>query len=311
MRVPTQSLTQSLASQLERLNARQYRLQNQASTGQRVQWSADDPTAMQRALTAQQDIRDNTQYAKNIGFLEGRAAVSIDTLRSLQRKVDNAAEIAVKAGGARSDADLRAYAGQIDQIIRASVEAANAQHQGAYVLGGTRTNQPPFTFTESADGQVAAVSYQGNTGVAEIEIAAGTSLAVLAPGANTTGSGPRGCIADTRTGADLFAHLIALRDHLLAGDTKAIAGTDREALTHDEEGLLDQIAATGAVQSRLQTAATASSSRSLALQRTVSNETDADLAQTLVALNSTQTAYQAALQSGATLLRTSLMDYLR
>jgi len=37
---------------------------------------------------------------------------------------------------------------------------------------------------------------------------------------------------------------------------------------------------------------------------------DADLAQTLVRLNQTQTAYQAAMQSGAQLLQSSLLDYL-
>jgi flagellin-like hook-associated protein FlgL len=73
---------------------------------------------------------------------------------------------------------------------------------------------------------------------------------------------------------------------------------------------LYHLANTGAVQARLETAASTTRSRATQLQAAYSNETDADLAQTLVALTATQTAYRAALQSGANLLNTSLMDFL-
>ena len=46
------------------------------------------------------------------------------------------------------------------------------------------------------------------------------------------------------------------------------------------------------------------------LETRVSKEADADLPQTLVRLSQTQNAYQVALQSGARLLSTSLLDYL-
>ena len=46
------------------------------------------------------------------------------------------------------------------------------------------------------------------------------------------------------------------------------------------------------------------------LQGQISQQADADLAQTLVHLTQTQNAYQVALQSGAKLLSNSLLDYL-
>jgi flagellin-like hook-associated protein FlgL len=48
-----------------------------------------------------------------------------------------------------------------------------------------------------------------------------------------------------------------------------------------------------------------------ALEAGISQEADADLAQTIVQLTQTQTAYQAALQSGGQILSQSLLDYLR
>lgn len=66
-----------------------------------------------------------------------------------------------------------------------------------------------------------------------------------------------------------------------------------------------------APQVRLETAASLASSQSLSLNQMISNETDANLSETIVQLTQTQTAYQAALQSGAGILKMSLMDYLR
>jgi flagellin-like hook-associated protein FlgL len=67
----------------------------------------------------------------------------------------------------------------------------------------------------------------------------------------------------------------------------------------------------GAVQARLETTASIHNSRSQSLETLTSREADADFAQTLVRLNEVQTAYQAALQSGGSILNRSLLDFLR
>ncbi|MHB1310156.1 MAG: flagellin, partial [Limisphaerales bacterium] len=110
---------------------------------------------------------------------------------------------------------------------------------------------------------------------------------------------------------DLFNHLISLRDHLLAGDTAAISATDRPALRLDEDNLVLHLGENAALQARLEAASSLSGKRASSLRALISQEVDADLASTLVSLNAAQNAYRAALQSGATLMGTSLMDYLR
>ena len=311
MRIPTNAFPATLVSQLNQLNTRQNRLQNQAATGQRVQWAEDDPAAMQQALGLQSASRANSQYTKNIAFLQERATTTLSTIRGIQTVLDRAGEIATLADGTKSPQELTAYASEVDQLIRQAVTASNTQSRGDYLFGGTRTDHPPFVLTETAAKEVAGVTYQGNPDTPELEIAAGTSLSVQVAGANTSGVGPQGLLTDSRTGADVFAHLVSLRQHLAAGDTAAIAATDRAALSQDEDNVLYHLANTGAVQARLDTASTTTTSRATELRQAFSNTTDADLAQTLVELTSTQTAYKAALQSGASLLNTSLMDYLR
>ena len=79
----------------------------------------------------------------------------------------------------------------------------------------------------------------------------------------------------------------------------------------DEDNLIYQISNNGAAETRLETAATIAGDRSLSLQQMISKEADADLTDTMVQLSQTQNAYQAALQSGALIMQTSLLDYLR
>ncbi len=296
---------------MHQLNDRQNRLQTQAATGQRVQWGEEDPAAMNRALALQASDRTNTQYAKNIDFLKERTTTTLDGIRGLQTILDRAGEIAILADGTKSPDELQAYASELDQMIRQGVETANRQHRGDSLFGGTTSGTPPFVLQEDAAKSITGVTYQGNADSPVLEIAPGTTMPMLVPGSNTTGSGAPGLLADSRTGADFFGHLIALRDHLAAGDTKSIADVDRAALRQDEDNVLNQMASTGAVQARLETARAAATTRSNQLQQAYSGETNVDLAETIVQLTATQTAYRAALQSGASLLNTSLMDFLR
>lgn len=311
MRVPSQAFSTSLIRQLHQLNDRQNRLQSQAATGQRVQWADEDPAAMERTLQLQASGVSNSQYARNIDFVQERSTVSLTEMRALNTVLGRAGEIAILADDTRSPEELKAYAAEVEQLIRQAVESGNTRHRGDYLFGGTRTGEPPFTVVENADGQVSSVTYSGNTDVPNLEIASGIEVPLQNPGANTAGAGASGLFADSRSDVDVFSHLIALRDHLAAGDTQSIATLDRPAITRDEDHVLYQMADSGALQARLSTAGATARNRSTQILQAVSNETSADLAQTLVELSATQTAYRAALQSGANLLGVSLMDYLR
>lgn len=311
MRVTGNSYTENLVRQLNTLTARQYRLQNQAATGQRIDSSEDDPAAMQRAMALRAENRSTAQFGDNIASLKERATASYNALRALQKISDRVGELATLADGTRSPEELKVYAGEVTQLTQQAAQLMNSKHGNQFLFAGTKSGAAPFTVATDADGNVTAVTYSGNTSVAAADIDSGVALAVDVPGENNTGTGPRGLVSDSRSGADFFDHLISLQNHLLAGDTEAIATTDRPALRRDEDNFIYHLGSNGAIQTRLETAATLAENRSLSLTQMVSREVDADLAQTIVELNQAQTAYSAALQSGAGILRTSLMDYLQ
>jgi flagellar hook-associated protein 3 FlgL len=311
MRVTANTFPNSLVEQLRSLSLRQNRLQNQAATGQRVELPEDDPVAMRRVLDLQSEAKTNDQYERNIARHQELATSTFEALKALKTVSDRAREIAIAADALKSPEDLTVISKEVTELIKQAVQIANERDRGDYIFGGTRTDVPPFQLTTASDGTVISVAYQGNTTQAESEIAEGVLLTTQVLGENNTASGPRGLISDSRVGADMFNHLIALQNNLLAANVSAIETTDRAALAQDEENLLFHIGNNGALQARLETTAALNRSHDLNLEALISKEADADLAQTLVKLTQTQTAYQAALQSGAQILGTSLLDYLR
>lgn len=310
MRVSANTFSDTLITQLSNLSVRQQRLQNQAATGQRVRLPEDDPVALRRALDMQSEFSSNGQYTKNITRQLELAQASYSGIKSLKSISDRASEIAVQVDDLKSPEELQFYAKEITEMIKQAVHSLNATNRGDSIFGGTVTDQPPFNMTLDANGNVSAVTYQGNTAQAESEIAENVMITPQIVGENNTGNGPRGLVTDSRSGADLLNHLISLQNNLISGNTAQVAATDRGNLAKDEDNLLYHISSNGAIQARLETTQALNGERGLAIEEQVSKEVDADLTQTLVKLNQTQTAYQAALQSGARALNLSLLDYL-
>ncbi len=310
MRVATSTFNNEFIDQLNLLQQNQLRLQNQAATGQKLTLPEDDPAAMQRVLNLQAESLANTQYQNNIAALQNQATSTYGAINGLKTISDRAGEIATLADGTKSPQDLAAYATEVNGLIQQAVQLANTKYQGDYILAGTATGAAPFVATTDSSGNVTAVAYQGNTSVAQSEIASNVTATAQTLGANTTGSGPRGLITDSRYGADFLNHLISLRNDLQAGNTAAIAATDHPALAKDEDNFLFHISANGTLQARLTATNDLAAQHGTDLDGQISQDRDADIAQTITQLKQAQTAYSAALQSGSSILNLSLLNYL-
>jgi len=310
MRVAQSTFAFNFLTQLNQLEQRQNNLQTQAATGQLFSLPEQNPSAMGQVLNLQTDVNATTQYQNNITQLQQTATSTSDAISGLKAISDRMNEIATLADGTKSPAQLQAYATEVGQLIQQAVQLGNSKDQGNYIFGGTATGAPPFVATTDSSGNVTGVAYQGNTSVAQVEISPGTTVSTAIPGANTTGTGPRGLFVDSRYGADFFGHLISLRNDLQSGNTAAIASTDAPQLSKDEDNLLYHVTANGIIQSRLQTASTLATQHNLSSNTELSQKTSADIAQTITELQQAQTAYSAALQSGSSILNLSILNYL-
>jgi flagellar hook-associated protein 3 FlgL len=312
MRVAGTSYTESMTNQINLLAGRQLQLQNQATTGQSVTAPADDPAAMATALGLQAQNSNIGQYGQNITTLQNRATLVGNALQQLKTITDRVSEIATQSDDLSSPSELQANAAETTQLIQQAVQVLNSKDGDQYLFGGTASGQPPFVATTDANGNVTGVAYQGNTGVTDNEIGQNSTVSVDIPGANTSGAGARGLVTDSRYGADLFNHMISLQNNLLAGNTAAITNTDTHNLSNDSDNIIYQVSNNGAVQTRLEVAASAISTQQTALNNSLNSVAGADLTTTLSQLTQTQNAYQIALQSTSQILqlKTSLLSYL-
>ena len=312
MRIAGTSYNDSIVNQLNQLAAQQYTLQSQATTGQRIQAPADDPAAMSAALNLQSENSSVQQFSQNVSTLQNRASLSGSALQQLKTITDKANELAAGVDGTTSTQTMLTDSTQVSQLIQQAVDVLNSKDGSSYLFGGTASGQPPFSVTTDANGNVTAVTYQGNITVSQSQISANSSIAVDVPGENNTGSGPRGVVSDSRYGADLFNHLISLQNNLLNGNSTAVSTTDLSSLQKDDDNVIFQVADNGAVQTRLDSAASADTASQAALETSITNVAGADLTTTLVKLSQANNAYQAGLQSASAILQLnqSLLSYL-
>src|SRR5687768_4302693 len=128
MRVTSNSFSESLINHLHTLSRRQIDLQNQVTTGQRVEQPSDDPLAAQQVLQLRDDSAANAQFQKNIQTHQEFADANHGLMRNLQKVIDRAQEIATTVDDLDSPEDLTSYATEINQLLEHAVQLSNAQH---------------------------------------------------------------------------------------------------------------------------------------------------------------------------------------
>ena len=298
MRIPHNSFSGTLVSQLQSLTARQSALQNQAATGQRITDPSDDPAAIARVLRLQGEKREIQQFSRNNDRALNVSQSSFSAIEQLKHVSDRAGEMAVLGTGTTSQDAFRAYGAETDQMIEQALQTANVKYSGEHLFGGTKSDAPPFTATRDAAGRITAITYVGAATGAEIRTSEGAKLSPFTSG------------AENQKLADFINNLVGLRDALQSGSGAAVQAV-QPALETSENDFLVTMSGIGAKQTRLESDRSQNEARFVELEKLTSAETDADLASTVVKLTQAQTAYQAALQSGSKILEMSLLDYIR
>lgn len=313
MRVATDSYTNTFLNEVNSLSGQMNNLENEVTTGLSVQAPSDNPGAMQTTLNDLAGQAQQQQYTSNITTLQSQANNVYSVLQSLQTITSQAQSIVTEASsGTASQSTLNDYASQITALIQQAAQLVNGQDPstGQYLFGGTASGQQPFTVATDANGNVIGVTYQGNSSVNQSEISPGVTISVNVPGVNNSGSGPQGLISDSRSGSDLFNHLITLQNDLLSGNTTAITSTDQSNLQTDENNMTYQVAYNGNVQTRLNTASSFANNQSTSLSKSITSASGADAIQAMIQLNEAQTAYQAALEATTRVMQISMVNFL-
>lgn len=296
-RITTGMTQRSILSDLNAVSERLSRTQGKVASSREITRPSDDPFNASRAMHLRESMAGTRQHQRNVSDARGWQEAAEQALGNITGAVHRVRDLLVQAASDTTDPAARdAIRVELDQLVEGIKQEANATYRGRHVFAGTRTDQPPYL-------PGAADAYQGTPDDIYREIGPGVSLAINVRGDQFLGSG----------GGDgkLLSVLRRISTDLAAGNGAALRGADLVDLDRNLDDLLGLRAANGARSNRLEAAGARLAEVEESTLSQLSQTEDADIGRTLIDLNSQTAAYQAALRAGASIVQSSLMDFLR
>jgi flagellar hook-associated protein 3 len=144
-RVSDLLIRQRLQSQLQSDQLDIVRLEDQLSTGRRINTPSEDAPAALRAISIQRLLERKDQVQKNIAANQLYLTSTDSALGSAADLISQIRASALSVVGTTStDTERQAIVVEIDAAIRELIDSANQQVNGHYLFAGANTNQPPF-----------------------------------------------------------------------------------------------------------------------------------------------------------------------
>jgi len=188
------------------------RLQEQVSTGSRINRVSDAPSAAYRILGLNSEERSLVNYLDNlsevVSSLEHSSAAIGHIILSVVEMKTRLTQI---TGGIYNQDGRRMLAEGINDTLEHVVLLANTERLDQYMFGGGNTTSAPY-IVERTDGKITGVTYQGSVEGRNIELGPGVQVDAFYVGDNIFGSASRS-------------------DPVFLGDTGAEAGTGTSSVS--------------------------------------------------------------------------------
>jgi flagellar hook-associated protein 3 FlgL len=272
------------------------RLQEQLTTGLRVNRPSDDPSSFGQARHLEALAQRYNQFQRSVAAARTWVDQTQQALGDLAELYTQSYEEGLRiSNGIFSDGDREAAAKRLEGLLDTIVDRLNARSGDEYLFAGSRTTVKPF------DNGGAVVAYQGNDGGRTRHIGRELSINVNIDGArlNNTGAG--------FTITESLENLIdAVRSGVPANMETALG-----QVTTSRDHVIDLGGEAGSIGTRLHIAETQLVDAALLVEGRRSKLEDADFAEAMMDLQKTQTGLQASLMVAASVLQTSILDYLR
>jgi flagellar hook-associated protein 3 FlgL len=297
-RVTSNSLASSILGANQQTLSRLATYQLQLATNKKLNQISDDPVAAKQSLRFRAEGMQVQKYLDNIDKSTSFMSATDQSLSEMTNLMDEAKSLAVQgANGTQDAASRKIIASGVDSLLSRLVDLANTVHDGRFLFGGTTTVQPQPPFTRNAADN--GVDYGGNLDSFNVKVGPNSEVQV-----NTDG------YSLFKGTQDVFHTLYQLRDALNQNDPTTV-----NDLISEVDGAHDQMnAIQGGMGGRLQRLDLARSqleSTQVHLGELVSSAEDVDLTDVITKMKLAQTALEAGLQSGAKVMQTTLLDYLR
>jgi len=167
------------------------RLQEQASTGSRVNRPSDDPSAAYQILGLSSQANLLANYMDNLSGVVDTLEISSSTVSSMQSSLTQVKLLLTQvASGVYDEQARETTSGQVNDMLEHIVLLANTEHMNEHLFGGGDTTSAPYT-VERTDGKITSVTYQGGSEGRNIEVAPGIQASAFYAGDSIFGSDDR------------------------------------------------------------------------------------------------------------------------
>lgn len=182
------------------------RLQEQASTGSRINRASDDPSVAYRVLGLNSQEKSMENYVDNLSEAVDILGLTYTVIEDISSALtETKVRLTQIASGIYNEESRERAAVGINDMLEQIVSLANTKHMGQHLFAGGNTTSAPYLVGRT-NGDITSVTYQGSYENRNIEAAPGVTSSAFHVGDNIFRSDERS-------------------DPIFLGDTNAKAGT--------------------------------------------------------------------------------------
>jgi flagellar hook-associated protein 3 FlgL len=178
MRISTNTMYDTTTAQMGNLQSSINRTMQQINTQRRILTPSDDPVASARALVVSQAQSMNTQFATNRQNAKSSLSHVDLALGSVASLIEDVQTLAISVNTAGlNNSDRATKATELEGRLNDLLAVANtADGVGGYLFAGFKTDSAPYSQT------AAGVTYNGDQGQRQLQVASGRTIDVSVPG---------------------------------------------------------------------------------------------------------------------------------
>ncbi|WP_019123254.1 flagellar hook-associated protein FlgL [Brevibacillus massiliensis] len=270
------------------------RYNEQLSSGKKISRPSQDPVVAVMGMSYRTQLNKNDQYLRNAS----QAQTWLDTADTAMNEVGNVLHrlnelVLQSASDTMSPSDRQAMESEVIELKNQLGEIANQTVNGRYIFAGTDTTKAPY---DKNAGDYTSTNFSEFT----VEVGQGIYIPINVNGQEIFNKSINGntifklmdnIINDLHNGNSADGHLDEVSQHM--------------------DNVLKQRATLGARVNRMELVTERLESSGLNITKAMSENEDADMAAVITNLKTQENIHRAALGSGARIIQTTLLDFLR
>ena len=144
-RITNQTSSNDLISRINSQRSRLNTLQEQITSGKRINRPSDDPGGSEVVLRLRASQTEITQFQRNAQAASQKLTSTDNSLSGYQAALDRARTLVTQGLGDTASQDAKnALATELDSLRSRMLTIANTKNDDGYVFGGTRQTAPPY-----------------------------------------------------------------------------------------------------------------------------------------------------------------------